>query len=226
MVDKHCGWSFEPAQTICAFEKSFTYLRTAANPQNTITECNNDQSCIDLQKRFHENGHKIQDCTGSIIPGFAEWQEIDATTGVCLLELEEQNMRVGGWLPVDVWAEKESKDLLTHYVTHRRRWENGGLDHEVAARLRKPKNIYHVFQPCIKCIQYFEYLLWNGFKKKFFFNHRSHHFKQTCQHEIKTYFLNKYMILEQFIAPKLILKRNYQNHIGYSISYSVHTQHC
>lgn len=133
MVDKHCGWSFEPAQRICAFKKSFTYLRTASNPQNTnsyahITHiiCNNDPSRIDLRKRFHENGHKIQDWTGSIIPGFAEWQEIDATTAVCLLELEEQNMSVGGWLPVDVWAEKENKVLLTHYVTHRRRWENGG----------------------------------------------------------------------------------------------------
>jgi len=86
----------EPAQTICAFKKSFTYLRSASNSQNTITQCNNDPSCIDLRKRFHENGHKIQDWTGSIIPGFAEWQEIDTTTGVCLLELEEQNMRVGG----------------------------------------------------------------------------------------------------------------------------------
>lgn len=131
MVDKHCGWSFEPAQTICAFKKSFTYLRTASNSQNTKTQCNNDPSRINLRKRFYENGHKIQDWTGSIIPGFAKWQEIDATTGVCLLELEEQNMRVGGWLPVDVWAEKETKVLLvhyvTHYVTHRRRWENGGL---------------------------------------------------------------------------------------------------
>lgn len=64
--------------------------------KNTITECNNDPSRTDLQKRFHENGHKVQECTGSIILGFSKWQEIDATTGICLLELEEQNMRVGG----------------------------------------------------------------------------------------------------------------------------------
>lgn len=51
-----------PAQTICFLEKSFTYLRTAANSQNTITERNNDPSRIDLRKRFNENGHKIQDC--------------------------------------------------------------------------------------------------------------------------------------------------------------------
>lgn len=51
-----------PAQTIWAFEKSFTYLHAATNPKNTITERNNDPSRIDLQKRFHENGHKIQDC--------------------------------------------------------------------------------------------------------------------------------------------------------------------
>lgn len=108
-----------PAQTICSFEKSFTYLRTATNPQNTLTECNNDPSRIDLQKQIPWRWPQNTGLHGSIIPGFAEWQEIDANTGICLLELEEQNLRVGGGLPVDVGAEKETQVILTHYMTHR-----------------------------------------------------------------------------------------------------------
>ncbi len=125
MVDKHCGWS---SGTNWAFEKSFTYLHTA-DPQNSITECNNDPSRIRSPKTDPMKMATKYRTAWQYNSRLAEWQEIDVNTGICLLELEEQNMRVGGGLPVDVWAEKETQVILTHYMTQRR-WENGGLDHE------------------------------------------------------------------------------------------------
>ncbi len=133
-----------PAQTIWAFEKSFTYLRTAADPQNSITECNNDPSRIRSPKTDPMKMATKYRTAWQYNSRLAEWQEIDVNTGICLLELEEQNMRVGGWLPVDVWAEKETQVILTHYMTHR---EGERTAVWIMKRFkRKPNNIY-ILQP-------------------------------------------------------------------------------